>query len=67
MDGCVTEVTERSGRGTEVMERVRRLQRYADFMERCMEGKELCGSYRDLGGGAVMRSKELSLFKVITN
>ena len=48
MDGCVTEVTERSGRGTEVMERVRRLQRYADFMERCMEGKEICGSYGDL-------------------
>ena len=59
MDGHVTEVTERSGRGTEVTERVRRLQRYAEFTERCTEGKEICWSYGDLGGGAVMQSKEL--------
>ena len=32
-----------------------------------MEGVEMCGGYGDLGSGAVMRSKELSLFKVITN
>ena len=43
----------------EVTERVRRLWRYAEFTERCTEGKEICGGYGDLGGGAVMRSKEL--------
>ena len=59
VDGRVTEVTERSGRGTEVTERVQRLWRYAEFTERCMEGMEICGVYGDLGGGAVMRSKEL--------
>ena len=43
----------------EVTERVRRLWRYAEFTERCTEGKEICGGYGDLGGGAVMRSSEL--------
>ena len=38
---------------------VQRLRRYAESMERCTESMEICGSYRDLGGGAVMRSKEL--------
>ena len=57
MDGCVMEVTEMSG--SEVMGRVWRLWRYTEVMERCMEGMEICGGYRDLVGGVVMQSKEL--------
>ena len=48
MDGHVTEVTERSGRDTDVTGRVRRLQRFAEFTERCTEGVEICGGLRGL-------------------
>ena len=45
IDGHVTEVTERSRRGTEVMERVRRLWSYAEFTESVRRVWRYAGGY----------------------
>ena len=61
MDGRVTEVIERSGKGSEVTEGFRDYGKSTEVTEMCSEGVEMCGSYGDLGWGAVMRSKGVIL------